>query len=191
MNGEFSSPSIMAILQPKSPKWLELSHYCHNLRQINSILDILIAEIPHQTVLARDATEIQKVRKTTMYIKDIYGCHVPPPHPGEVLREDILPALTLSRRDIAAHLRVSPRRLADLIAERRDIDLDMARRLGAAFGQGAHFWLALQMQRDLWMARQSEPPAVRRLQAGDFAPRRARVPVPATSRLATASRSDA
>ena len=77
-----------------------------------------------------------------------------PPHPGAILREQILPRLGIDRAELARRLDVRPARLADLIAERRPISLDIARRLGKAFGNGARYWLALQMQHDVWTAEQ-------------------------------------
>jgi antitoxin HigA-1 len=79
-----------------------------------------------------------------------------PPHPGELLREQILPRLTLSRKELAAKLGVSLTRLSDFLAERRPVSLDMARRLGKAFGNGARYWLALQMQHDVWTAERED-----------------------------------
>jgi antitoxin HigA-1 len=81
-----------------------------------------------------------------------------PPHPGAILREQILPRLGLDRTEFARRLDVRPARLADLISERRPISLDMARRLGKAFGNGARYWLALQMQYDVWTAEQGGEP---------------------------------
>lgn len=89
-------------------------------------------------------------------MKDLLGRETCPPHPGEVLREDILPHYRLTRKELAAHLGISTRQLGDLLRERRGMTLDLAMRLGAAFGQGAHFWLGLQMQHDLWQARHKE-----------------------------------
>ena len=77
-----------------------------------------------------------------------------PPHPGEVLREDILPALRMQVKELAGHLGVSRQTLSRLIHEKRAVSADMAQRLGQAFGNGARFWLALQMQHDLWNAKQ-------------------------------------
>ncbi len=88
-----------------------------------------------------------------MTTKDLFGRQTSPPHPGEVLREDILPHYTMTRAQLAKHLQISTRLLNEVVRERRDINLDLAMRLGAAFGQGAHFWLGLQMQHDLWQAR--------------------------------------
>jgi addiction module HigA family antidote len=75
-----------------------------------------------------------------------------PPHPGEYLREDILPALNMTIGALAKHLGVTRTTLSQLINEKRDVSLEMAQRLGQAFGNGARFWLALQMQHDLWKA---------------------------------------
>ena len=73
-----------------------------------------------------------------------------PPHPGEYIREDILPALDMSVKDLAAHLGVSRQSLSELINEHRSVSNEMAIRLGRAFKNGARFWLALQMQHELW-----------------------------------------
>ncbi len=77
-----------------------------------------------------------------------------PPHPGEYLREDILPALGMSVTELAKRLGVSRPTLSDLMHEKRAVSLEMAQRLGKAFGNGARFWLALQMQHDLFVAEQ-------------------------------------
>ena len=79
-----------------------------------------------------------------------------PPHPGEILREDILPLLALSRRELARHLSISPRVLSEVLSERRAVTLDLAMRLGAALGQGARYWLGLQAQHDVWRASLAE-----------------------------------
>lgn len=75
-----------------------------------------------------------------------------PPHPGEYLREDVLPALGMTITQLAKHLGVTRTSLSELVNEKRDLSLEMAQRLGQAFGNGARFWLALQMQHDIWKA---------------------------------------
>jgi antitoxin HigA-1 len=80
----------------------------------------------------------------------------PPAHPGEVLREDVLPALGMSVKALAAHIGVSRQSLSELINERRSVSVEMALKLGKAFGNGARFWLALQMQHDLWQAEKGD-----------------------------------
>lgn len=85
--------------------------------------------------------------------KDLFERDISPPHPGEILREDVLPCYLIDRQELARHLKIDAFVIDDLLTEVRDIDLDLAMRLGAAFGQGAHFWLGLQMQHDLWQSR--------------------------------------
>jgi addiction module HigA family antidote len=87
----------------------------------------------------------------------------PPPHPGEYLREDVLPALGMSVKAMAADLGVSRQSLSELINERRSVPVEMTRKLGKAVGNGARFWLALQMQHDLWHAEQGGEVDVRPL----------------------------
>jgi len=81
----------------------------------------------------------------------------PPPHPGEVLREDILPALNMTVTELANHLGVRRQTLSPLIHGRRAVSVEMAQRLGKAFGNGARFWLALQMQYEIWRAEKDRP----------------------------------
>ena len=78
----------------------------------------------------------------------------PPPHPGAYLREDILPALRMTITELADRLKVARPTLSDLVNEKKSVSLDMAQKLGRAFGNGARFWLTLQLQYDLWHAEQ-------------------------------------
>jgi addiction module HigA family antidote len=84
-----------------------------------------------------------------------------PAHPGEILREDILPRLAVSRAELARHLDLSGRALMEILAERRSVTFDIAQRLGAALGTGTRYWLALQAHYDLWRASEVEPPQIR------------------------------
>ena len=79
-----------------------------------------------------------------------------PPHPGEVLKQDILPDLHMTVAQLAAHLGVTRATLSDLLNERKDVSHTMAIRLGKAFRNGTRFWLALQLQYDLWKLEQEE-----------------------------------
>lgn len=79
-----------------------------------------------------------------------------PPHPGEILREDILPHVAMSRTELARHLGISRRTLGDILSEKRAVTLDLAVRLGTALGQGARYWLGLQSQHDIWQASRLE-----------------------------------
>lgn len=77
-----------------------------------------------------------------------------PVHPGEVLREDVLPALGREKTEIAALLRVSRQTLYDILRERKPVSPVMAIRLGKLLGNGPDLWLNLQRRYDLWKAQQ-------------------------------------
>ncbi|MBY0224331.1 MAG: HigA family addiction module antidote protein [Hyphomicrobium sp.] len=86
-----------------------------------------------------------------------------PPHPGEYLRLDILPALNMTITDLAEHLKVSRASLSELVNERRSVSVEMAQRLGQAFGNGTRFWMMLQMQYDIWEAERDSEIFVKRV----------------------------
>ena len=84
-----------------------------------------------------------------------------PPHPGEILKHDVLPELGLSIVDAATALGVSRVTLSRVVNGRAAISADMALRLGAWLGNGAEVWLRMQSAYDLWQARQRPQPRVR------------------------------
>jgi addiction module HigA family antidote len=77
---------------------------------------------------------------------------LPPMHPGELLREEILPALDRSRTEIAKLLGVSRQTLYDLLKEKQPVTPGMALRLGKLCGNGPDLWLNLQKRYDLHQA---------------------------------------
>jgi addiction module HigA family antidote len=74
----------------------------------------------------------------------------PPVHPGEVLREDVLPALGLSISEAARRLGVSRQQLHRILACTHPITTDMALRIGKFAGNGPELWLRMQQAYDLW-----------------------------------------
>jgi addiction module HigA family antidote len=70
-------------------------------------------------------------------------------HPGELLREDIVPALGRSRVEIARLLGVSRQTLHAILTERAPVTPEMALRLGKLCGNGPELWLNLQARYDL------------------------------------------
>ena len=75
-----------------------------------------------------------------------------PPHPGLSVRHDCLAPLGLSVTEAARRLRVSRKRLSDIVNCKAGISPEMAIRLDKAFGGGAETWLRLQAVYDLAQA---------------------------------------
>src|SRR5882762_6354990 len=78
-----------------------------------------------------------------------------PTHPGELLREETLPAARLSQSELAYRLGVSRSTVSDLIHERRSVNPDLAHRLARVFDTTPEFWLRLQEAVDIWDAWQA------------------------------------
>lgn len=78
----------------------------------------------------------------------------PPTHPGAFFREIVLPALGVSKAEIARALGVSRHTLYQLLDENSRVTPEMAMRLGKLCGDGPEIWLGMQTQRDLWDAKQ-------------------------------------
>ena len=74
-----------------------------------------------------------------------------PTHPGEILRENVLPALGLTREELADNLGVSRLAVSELLCEERGVTPDMAIRLGKLLGNGARIWLHMQQRVDIWV----------------------------------------
>jgi addiction module HigA family antidote len=77
---------------------------------------------------------------------------LPPIHPGEVVREDVLPALGLSVSEAARRLGVSRQQLHRILACTHPITTEMALRIGRLAGNGPGLWLRMQQAHDLWHA---------------------------------------
>ncbi|HXK61931.1 MAG TPA: HigA family addiction module antitoxin [Acidobacteriota bacterium] len=87
-------------------------------------------------------------------------CHeekkgLPPTHPGQLLREEILPATNLTQGALAKQLGVSRRTINEIVREKRSVSADMAHRLARLFDTTPEFWLGLQQDVDLWAAQQA------------------------------------
>lgn len=90
-----------------------------------------------------------------------------PPHPGETLREDVLPGLGLTVTDAAAQLGVTRAALSRVLNARAGVSAEMALRLerwlGVDHGGRASVWLGMQAAYDLWHMQKSVKPALTRI----------------------------
>lgn len=76
----------------------------------------------------------------------------PPTHPGEVLREDVFPALGLTTAVLAKNLGVTRQQLHRVLTEKAAVSPEMAVRLGKLLGNGPQMWIRMQEAVDLWTA---------------------------------------
>jgi addiction module HigA family antidote len=90
-------------------------------------------------------------------------------HPGEILREEFLKPMGLSANELARNIRVPAPRVNDIVLERRGITADTAVRLARFFNMSEEFWMNLQLQYEVRIARQRLRNTIRKIQ-----PRRAK-----------------
>ena len=79
-----------------------------------------------------------------------------PVHPGEVLREKILPSLKLSQTEFARRLGVSRLTVSELLLEKRAMSADMAVRVGRLTNTPPESWLSMQAAVDLQMLEKNQ-----------------------------------
>lgn len=85
------------------------------------------------------------------------------PHPGELLREDVLLPLGLPVKEAAERLGMSRVALSRVLNGRAGISPDLAIRLERAGVSTARFWMTLQTNYDLARALKHKQPRIRRL----------------------------
>src|SRR5712692_9578482 len=78
---------------------------------------------------------------------------LPPIHPGEILRQEFMKPQGLSQNALARALRVPPRRINEIVLEKRGVTADTALRLARYFRTTAEMWTGLQADYDLRRAR--------------------------------------
>jgi addiction module HigA family antidote len=87
---------------------------------------------------------------------------IPPPHPGETILEDVIKPLGMTVNQLAKALGVTAARLNDIVRGRRGITADTALRLARYLGGSAEFWLGLQLEYDLRLARRAKQKDIER-----------------------------
>lgn len=74
-------------------------------------------------------------------------------HPGEILLEDFMKPMGITARQLSADIDVSPSRISDIVHGNRPITADTALRLGLFFSMEPRFWLNLQSEYDMRVAK--------------------------------------
>src|SRR5580765_1433701 len=81
---------------------------------------------------------------------------LPPVHPGEIIKQDILPSVGLSVTAAAKALGVSRQMLHDILAERKPLSAVMCLKMSRLFGGSPELWIRLQADYDLKKAEQDK-----------------------------------
>lgn len=74
-------------------------------------------------------------------------------HPGEILLEEFMKPMGITARQLSSDMDVPPSRISDIVNGTRPISADTALRLGLFFSMDARFWLNLQTEYDVRVAR--------------------------------------
>jgi addiction module HigA family antidote len=79
----------------------------------------------------------------------------PPIHPAEIIREDVFPALNMTKSEFAAALGISRQMLHGILTEKHPVTVEMAVKLGHVLGNGPDIWIRMQQAHDLWHAKRT------------------------------------
>jgi addiction module HigA family antidote len=88
-----------------------------------------------------------------------------PPHPGEIIKEDVLQAEGIHVTKAARQLGVSRVTLSRLLNGKTGVSVDMALRLSQWLCTTPEVWLRMQDARDLWQARKIKRPQIKPLKS--------------------------
>ena len=114
-------------------------------REITALLSAGWAKTPWRSIL-----------KTTISDRVMKRNGLPLIHPGEIIREDILPSVGLSITAAAKALGVSRQMLHDILAGRRPLSAVMCLKVARLFGGSPEVWMRLQATYDLKKSAQNK-----------------------------------
>lgn len=91
------------------------------------------------------------MKKATKFLRN---SNRKPTHPGQILREDVLPALGVTHAVFASHLGLSHLIVSEVLREKRGVGAEMAVRIARVVGGTPHSWLRMQQSVDFWEVEQ-------------------------------------
>jgi len=91
-----------------------------------------------------------------------------PTPPGEILEEEFMKPYGLSQNKLANCLKVPPRRINEIIKNKRSITVNTALRLSRFFGTSAKYWLNLQRNYELRIAKLNIPEDIEAIEKYEF-----------------------
>ena len=75
-----------------------------------------------------------------------------PTHPGELLREEVIPGANITQGELANRMGVSRRTVNEICQERRGVSADMAHRVARVLNTTPDMWMNMQAAVDVWDA---------------------------------------
>lgn len=84
-------------------------------------------------------------------------------NPGKILLDHYMKPGKLSQNALARAIGVPPRRINEIILGKRAITADTAVRLGIYFGNSASYWMHIQSEHDIGLAREKIGPQLNRI----------------------------
>lgn len=84
-----------------------------------------------------------------------------PAHPGEILKEDVLPGLNMTVTAAAKELKVARVTLSRVLNGKAALSADMALRVGKWLNTSPQSWMNMQTAYDLWQASKKRQPRIR------------------------------
>ena len=94
-------------------------------------------------------------RRLSLKVGNTLSKKLHPVHPGEVLLEEFIKPMKLSQNRLAIEIGVDARRINEITLGTRSVTADTALRLGRYFGVSPQFWLGLQAEYDLDVAKEN------------------------------------
>jgi addiction module HigA family antidote len=82
--------------------------------------------------------------------------HCKPTHPGEILRDEFLNPLGLTKKELADAIHIPYQNVNDIINGNRSVTPNTALCLAKLFNTSANFWMNLQIRWDMYFAHQDE-----------------------------------
>lgn len=87
-----------------------------------------------------------------------------PTHPGEILREDILPEIGISKAQFARDIHISRQTFYDILNAKAPVSVETAVKLGRYLNNEPMFWINLQANYDLWIAQNAMKDELKEIQ---------------------------
>jgi addiction module HigA family antidote len=81
---------------------------------------------------------------------------IKPVHPGEILLEEFIKPFGISQYKLAKDIHVSQMKISEIVNKKRRITVDTALRLSQYFGVSTDFWMGLQNDYDVEIAKDNE-----------------------------------